>query len=65
MAREWAMQRHKLLGEAAEAPEINWHGSCLVRRSRAFGDARDYITLVHTFHHWQFFLCACGTAGRQ
>ena len=23
MAREWAMQRHKFLGEAAEAPEIS------------------------------------------
>ena len=32
--------------------------SCLVRRSRAFGDARDYVTFVHIFHHWQFFsLC--------
>ena len=24
---------------------------CLIRRSRAFRDARDYVTLVHTFHH--------------
>ena len=39
--------------------------SCLIRRSRAFGDARDYVTLVHTFHHWQFFLCAYRVVGRQ
>ena len=24
-----------------------------------------YITFVHTFQHWQFFLYACGAVGRQ
>ena len=23
------------------------------------------VTFVHTFQHWQFFLCACGAVGRQ
>ena len=46
-------------------PQAYWHGSCLIHRSRAFGDACNYITLVHIFHHWQFFLCACGAVGRQ
>ena len=36
-----------------------------VRRSRAFGDACDYVTLVHTFHHWQFFLYTYGAVERQ
>ena len=39
--------------------------SCLIHRSQAFGDAYNYITLVHTFHHQQFFLCAYSTVGRQ
>ena len=42
-----------------------WYSSCLVCRSQAFGDACDYIILVHTFYYWQFFLCACGTIRRQ
>ena len=36
-----------------------------VRRLWAFRDAYDYITLVYIFHHWQFFLHACGAVGRQ
>ena len=31
MAREWAMQRHKFLGEAAEAPEITISSQTLRR----------------------------------
>ena len=43
-----------------------WHDSCLIRRSRAFGDARDYVTFLYVPTLAVLsFLCAYGAVGRQ